>query len=203
MNLLLSINGPNPEVNTWSDISTRTFVWSQTSFQSGGTKKKKLMKSLSHMAEFPTVERDCETFPPTTVNTQVQPSAFWGFQMWMRAPKTENSACNSADATTHRPSASVLRGSEACETSKKPGCWPQIAEMHRTGMTSKTPHSCIFPFTVNSLTWDYLFSLINNKLWCANCLGPCYKLKYILTPLRPSPAVSQGYMTRCLPGLKS
>ena len=86
-----------------------------------GQKKKKKSWKVSHIwLNFqPWRGTVKQTFPPTTVNTHVQPSAFWGFQMWMRAPKTENKACNSADATTQRPSASVLRGSEACEKSKK------------------------------------------------------------------------------------
>ena len=40
--------------------------------------------------------------------------------------------------------------------------WPQREEVHRKGMISASPDSCIFPYireVLNSLTWDIWFSL--------------------------------------------
>ena len=156
-----------------------------------GQKKKKSW-SLSHMVEFPTMERDCERNISYHISKHMSSHHCFGASKceWGLPKQKTMPAIQQMPPPRPDPQPQCWGARRHVRNQKKPGCWPQIADMHRTGKTSKTPHSCIFPLTVNSLIWDYPFSLINNKLWCANCLEPCYKLKYILIP---SPAFSGSF----------
>ena len=125
-----------------------------------------------------------------------QPSVILAFQMWVRAPKRERNAWDPADAITPTVIAEELG---ECQSSHSPhlpllvvnkelGCkqsrnriWPQIAEVHTKGMNSVSSEACIFSYKEDRMLNSW-FSLLNNSLWCSDCLPPLLQTKPAPSP---------------------
>ena len=58
--------------------------------------------------------------------------------------------------------------------------WPQVAEVHMTGMNSVIPETCIFPYIECQIPY------LDTDLWCSNCLLPLLYLYIAWLPLLPS-----------------
>ena len=65
--------------------------------------------------------------------------------------------------------------------------WPQIAEVHTKGMNSVSSEACIFSYKEDRLLNSWFF-LLNNSLWCSDCLLPLFQTKPA-----PSPDFSEQY----------
>ena len=103
--------------------------------------------------------------------------------------------------TTATPHGEPWKNS-GCENT---GYWPQIAEMHLKAIISESkPRLLRLPIhrkVLNSLTWEFWFSLINNNLLMFRLSSLCCKTSVKpSSPLTSSEEFCQGYLKCCLPG---
>ena len=109
-----------------------------------------------------------------------------------------NNTCHLVSDYSHSLWWDLRKGRSGCENT---GYWPQIAEMHLKAIISESkPRLLRLPIhrkVLNSLTWEFWFSLINNNLLMFRLLA---KLLYNLAPpLASSEDFSQGHLWCCLP----